>query len=407
MASHLHHSSIRVNWMVVFTLLVLHHGYAFAQKHPSKISHWDRTLRGAVYSGYYGDGVGADLNAARKYGFDVVRLFFPGSTDTPKPTVMPGAMTEADLRDWDSQYFESDRFKTALQTLDKTIAGCAARNIRVVISPGLVPGSHGKGPVRWRLYRKWWWHDRLGEFWKRLAMRYGDNRNVIGYLLLNEPGFEVTQDLKFDDEASVSGYYKRIEDTPGDLNAIYQKTIAAIRSVDTTTPIIIQPGQFGRPQALRYLKPIDDDRAIYCFHWYGPWLYTTFRKNKGRWKYPGDAPSHLSGDSDAPGPIAHWDIHRLRKAMAKPVRDWQSRHKIPSHRIYIGEFGADRRVAGAERWLDDVLTIIEENGWHWTYYMFREREWNAMDQELGPGQDSTKRSENQPGMRVILKHLGN
>lgn len=406
MASHQHLSPFRVDWVVVFAVLVFCHDIAFAQKYPSKISHWDRTLRGAVYSGYYGDGVGADLNAAQKYGFDFVRLFFPGSTDTPKPTDMPGAMTEADIKDWDSKYFQSDRFKTALQTLDATIAACSARNIRVVISPGLVPGSHGKGPVRWRLYRRWRWHDRLAEFWKQLAVRYRDNPNVIGYLLLNEPGFEITQDLRFDDEASVSGYYKRVKGTPADLNAIYKKTIEAIRSVDATTPIIIQPGQYGRPQALRYLNPIDDDRVIYCFHWYGPWLYTTFRMNRGRWQYPGPAPSHLSGDADKPGPVAHWDINRLRKAMAQPVRDWQSRHKIPSNRIYIGEFGADRRVSGADRWLDDVLTIIDENGWHWTYYMFREREWSAMDQELGTKPGNEKRTRNQPGMRAILKHIG-
>lgn len=235
-------------------------------------------------------------------------------------------------------------------------------------------------------------------------MRYHDNQNVVGYLLLNEPGFEITQDLAFDDEAAVSDYYKRVADTPADLNSIYRKIVSEIRSVDSETPIIIQPGQFGRPQALRYLTPIDDGKVIYCFHWYGPWLYTTYRMNKGRWAYPGQAPSHLSGDATSPGRLVDWDIDQLRRFMAKPVREWQKQHNIPSNRIYVGEFGADRRVAGCSRWIDDVLTIIGENGWHWTYYMFREREWNAMDQELGPDPVNNARSSDSPAMRTIIKH---
>jgi len=55
--------------------------------------------------------------------------------------------------------------------------------------------------------------------------------------------------------------------------------------------------------------------------------------------------------------------------------------------------------------ITDGSVFGEQANWHWTYYMFREREWSAMDYELGPTLRPADRSASAPGMKVILKAL--
>ncbi len=371
-----------------------------------KLAVWSTQLKGAVYGGYYAaETVAADLDAAREHGVRVVRLFFPGVESTDPQVDIPGAMTAADLADVRSGYYRSARFERALQNLDRVITLAGDRGLHVVISPGPVPGSHGKGPVRWRLYRDDHWHRRFARFWRRLAARYKDNPVVVGYLLLNEPGFEVTQNLDYDDERALQAYADRVRGTPADLNRLYRRTLRLIREVDRVTPVIVQPGHFGRPRGLAYLDPLEDDRVLYSVHWYAPWLCTTWRHNRGRWEYPGPAPTDTAGDPDAPGPLVPWGPRRHRARFVAPVRAWQRRHNIPSNRIFVGEFGIDRRVPGAAEWLHDVAALIDEQGWHWTYYMFREREWNALDQELGAQPEARVRRSDTPAMTALRAAL--
>ncbi len=42
-------------------------------------------------------------------------------------------------------------------------------------------------------------------------------------------------------------------------------------------------------------------------------------------------------------------------------------------------------MGGAERYLTDLLPILDENGWHWAFYAIRQDgEWTGLDYELGP-----------------------
>ena len=54
-------------------------------------------------------------------------------------------------------------------------------------------------------------------------------------------------------------------------------------------------------------------------------------------------------------------------------------------RIVAAEFGCDRRAAGAQDYLADIMTTLNERGWHWAFYAFREDAWDRMDYELGAG----------------------
>ena len=58
----------------------------------------------------------------------------------------------------------------------------------------------------------------------------------------------------------------------------------------------------------------------------------------------------------------------LRKTLGN-VREFQNRHGA---RIYVGEFSAAAWAEGADRYIEDCISIFEEYGWDWTYHAFRE-----------------------------------
>ena len=71
------------------------------------------------------------------------------------------------------------------------------------------------------------------------------------------------------------------------------------------------------------------------------------------------------------------------KRFLQPVIDFQATYKIPANRIIASEFGCNRTVAGVQEYLADLISIFNEQKWHWAFYAFREDTWPAMDYELG------------------------
>lgn len=69
--------------------------------------------------------------------------------------------------------------------------------------------------------------------------------------------------------------------------------------------------------------------------------------------------------------------------MVQPVVAWAAKNKIPSSRIVVEEFGGDRRVEGIQQYFEDLISVLNEKGWHWAFYSFRSSDWDGMDYELG------------------------
>ena len=83
-------------------------------------------------------------------------------------------------------------------------------------------------------------------------------------------------------------------------------------------------------------------------------------------------------------PPRAWTIEDL-EALVQPVVDFQARHDLPSRRIVASEFWVDRRVEGAASYLEDVIGIHDQRGWHWAFYAFRgEGAWTGLDYEVAP-----------------------
>jgi hypothetical protein len=258
-----------------------------------------------------------------------------------------------------------------------------AAGVRVVLTMFSLPGARWKQNNGDRDDARLWhdarYHAQAAEFWQQLAARLHDHPAIAGYDPLNEPhpergfGFEAPTDEDF------TAWSDSAAGTPADLDAFNRAIVAAIRHVDPTTPIFLEGGFHANPEGLARLRPLDDPAVLYSFHFYEPWNYTTFRANRGRYAYPARMPSGWDGATSA------WTAEELR-ARVQCVVEWQRTHKIPSRRVAALEFGVDRRVDGAQAYLQDLVATLNTSDWHWAFYAFRQDgAWGGMDYELGTG----------------------
>ncbi|NLS17445.1 glycoside hydrolase family 5 protein [Rhizobium sp. P40RR-XXII] len=98
--------------------------------------------------------------------------------------------------------------------------------------------------------------------WSEIARRYKDEPTIAGYDLLNEPNWN------FEDKSNKGGC-RETENRP--LRDIYQRTIRAIRAIDSNHMLIIEGNCWGNNYA--GVLPIEDRNTALSFHKY--WTPTT------------------------------------------------------------------------------------------------------------------------------------
>jgi len=255
-------------------------------------------------------------------------------------------------------------------------------NIKIVLTPISLPGARwvqsNKGVRDGRLWKEEKYHEQTSRFWRDLAVRLKYHRAIVGYNIQNEPHPEVFFGKHSFWKNDLTDWYETIKGTPADLNLFYSKVIKAIRETDKETPIIVESGLYATPWAFEYLEKINDPNIIYSFHMYEPYNFTTQKINNNRFQYPGQIPNEDLGTD--------FDMNKNSlKEFLNPVVDWAKKNNIPANRIWVGEFGCSRKVKGVEKYLSDLIEIFNENGWHWSFYSYREDVWDNMDYELGTG----------------------
>jgi endoglucanase len=260
-----------------------------------------------------------------------------------------------------------------LEVLRRVLDDAHAQGVRVVLTMFSLPGSRWRQNNGDRDDLRLWTHPEFrgqaSEFWRQVARSLRGHPAVVAWNPLNEPHPERAFGLTGRDTAALSVAYETARGTPADLDAFNREMVAAIRSVDPTTPIMLEGGTYASPEGLTRLEPVADAAILYAFHDYGPRDYGTFRVNRGRFAYPERMPPDWR-----PGSAEQ----RLDRVAA-----WARRHEVGPSRIVVGEFGVDRRVAGAPRFLEDAVQRLEARGWHWAFYAFRPDGWSGLDYEMG------------------------
>ena len=266
---------------------------------------------------------------------------------------------------------------TTIDTLDlavlrRVLDDAHDAGVRIVLTMFSLPGA------RWRqlnqnvddgrLWTELRYHAQAAAFWRELADALRGHPAIVAYNPLNEPHPARADGIV--GRAGFMEWYAHNEGTAADLNGFNRRIVATIREVDATTPILLDGWFHASAEGLTMLEPVDDAATLYAFHVYEPWEYTTYRVNAGRFSYPAAMPRGWSADT--------------RAAAFRSVAAWAAQHSIPARRIVVSEFGVDRRVRGAQAWLEDIVAQINANGWHWAFYAYRSDDaWGGMDYELG------------------------
>lgn len=160
---------------------------------------------------------------------------------------------------------------------------------------------------------------------------------------------------------------------PEKWNDLAEKTIKAIRKLNSDRKIIVGGIFWNISPYLKYLRVYDDENVIYTFHMYAP---NHFTHQQGvlqapqiyynrKMQYPSDDVERyndfvrLTNDGDL---ISRHrvDIEVLRDAMQGAI-DFVKNH--PDKILWCGEFGTIRHadITSRENWMRDVIKILKEN----------------------------------------------
>jgi endoglucanase len=250
-----------------------------------------------------------------------------------------------------------------LARLDAALPLCEKYGLMVVVDLHSPPGGHatsgGYAGSDSGLFADKACQDKFVEVWQKMARRYKDSHAVWGYDLANEP---------VEDEVAESA---------ADWQELAERAARAVRAIDPTHAIIIEPAQWGNPNGLKELRPLDVPGVVYSVHMYLPHQFThqgVHDDGSKRWVYPGD----IAGK--------HWDKAALEAAL-RPVVEFQQRY---GGHMYIGEFSAIRWApeGSAYRYINDLIEIFESHGWDWSYHAFRE--WSGWSVEHGEDRANTQ-----------------
>jgi endoglucanase len=276
-----------------------------------------------------------------------------------------------------------DRFRTINQTdlavLMRALDEAYAHNQRIILSMFELPGCRD-GNATGEPDDRLWQHERFQlqsfEFWKQLAAAVKDHPAIVAYDPLNEPHPERAYGHEEPNQAFIE-WLDDIEGTSADLNRFNQGMVDAIREVDPDTPIIVEGYFYASPTGLPYTRAIDDPAILYSFHNPAPWQFATFSANGGRYRYPDNMPEYWND------PGTPWTIDDLAELL-EPVRQFIEENNIPAYQIIASELLCDRRVAGSAEYLEDMISLYNEQQWHWAFYAFREdMSWSGLDYEMG------------------------
>lgn len=193
--------------------------------------------------------------------------------------------------------------------------------------------------------------DAWTEMWRYTAARYKDNSIVVGYDLMCEPNPE---EVYFGIWGEPEEFYPKYANTLYDWNQFYPDLVAAIREVDTDTPILVQPIGYGAVVWLPYLERIADQGTVYLVHQYEPGGYTHQLPNARSVTYPGT----IDGDTV--------DRNYLETLLSTVDAFKDS----PAVIVAVNEFGLVRYAPNADVYMDDLMDLFEGRGmnhalWEW------------------------------------------
>lgn len=248
-----------------------------------------------------------------------------------------------------------------LDHIDTVLTWCKKYGIYANIDLHTPPGGRdtidGKSSIMVMYYESEYADDFI-EIWKEIATRYKDNPVVWSYDILNEP---------------LSGEYNCLD--------LIERAAKEVRKIDQSTAIIIPGCEWDVPSAFDAGKMYafeDISNLIYTVHMYNPHSYT----HQGVGTYPKD--KHYPGSIDG----KYWDISALNETLAQ-VKQFSLYYNL---HVYVGEFSVTRWSSGGGDYLKDVLQVMEDYDFDYSYHAFRE--WSGWSLEHSNVESETEKQSN-------------
>ena len=219
------------------------------------------------------------------------------------------------------------------------------------------------------------------DMWKYTAQKYKNNPAVVGYHLMVEPN---SNEYKLD-EWDPEEFEEKYKNTLYDWNQFYPKIVKAIRTVDSTTPILVGANGYSSAEWLQYLKPTTDKKTVYVVHQYVPVSYT-----------------HQYSDE-----LVSYSSKIKLNSLFQKINKFKNKHQVP---VAITEFGIKRWSLKANQYMEHHLTLNEQYGFNhvlWQYHSswkpFVEN--NDFNFLFGPNPKNHKEVDNKL-LQVIKKNWG-
>ena len=246
------------------------------------------------------------------------------------------------------------------------------------------------------------WQDQAAQdawvaMWRHTAERYRNNPIVVGYDLMVEPNANgVWLDVWEPEE-----FYPTYTNTLYDWNQLYPRISAAIRDVDSETPILIGGMSYSAVRWLPYVQPTGDERTVYTVHQYQPFQYT-HQLPPLELGYPGAFDTDWDGVDDQFNRAWLEDLLWIVDTFALV-------HEVP---VAANEFGVIRWEPGAADFMDDQMDLFEDLGMNYALWLW-EPSWEpraAMDDYFdflhGPDPDHHADVPSSDLIDVIAEHWG-
>lgn len=186
--------------------------------------------------------------------------------------------------------------------------------------------------------------------WAQVAARFAGDSSVVAFDLMNEPYGGTVEGPAFE---------------AGPLSTMYQRTVDAIRKVDHTTWLCVEPQAFGYNWGLPSgLRKIDDPRDGSARIAFCPHLYPA----------PMDAGMGYGDNSSfVDGEIGLWTENTLRTA-----------HKLGDVPVILGEYGLDTTQSGALDYIGRVHSAMDAAGIGTVYWSSDPGSWGPYDESGKP-----------------------
>lgn len=260
----------------------------------------------------------------------------------------------------------------AWQELQRQIGFARGSGVRII--PVLRPAAEPEAP----LWASSLLQDSLDQTWRRMTEQLCAVVEVAAFDLVNEP--------------HPPGYGFAHKQSRWD--ALAERLIRSVRSVDRDRRIVLEPSPGARPMAFRTATRLPFEGLVYSTHMYEPFEFTHQRVGDARFTAVVDYPGRAGSSGD-------WQRSRL-EAELLPVQRFGEQHGVE---ILVGEFGAVRWAppGARERYLQDLLMLFERWGWSWTYHAWRE--WHGWDAEMDARPEARARRTEEGAIALLRQAL--